>query len=146
MTKGRQDSEEGRQAGPRSEPRWPLKLLWLAAGWLSLLTGFIGVFLPLLPTVPFVLLAAFCFSRGSERCERWLLAHPRFGPWIRDWRTHHAVPLRAKQLAIVMMALGAAVAGFQLPLAWCWVPAACCAVVAVWLWRLPTRASPRTTP
>ena len=60
-------------------PRWQ-RVLWAAAGVLALVTGLVGIFVPLLPTTPFVLLAAFCFSRGSERCERWLLEHPRFGP------------------------------------------------------------------
>lgn len=132
--------QERKDPGPASGAAgWLVRTLWLAAGWLSLVVGFVGVFLPLLPTVPFVLLAAFCFSRGSARCERWLLAHPRFGPFIIGWREHRAVPLRAKQLASAMMALGSLVAGFQLPLAWCWVPAASCALVAAWLWRLPTR-------
>jgi uncharacterized membrane protein YbaN (DUF454 family) len=142
VKEGSQHSEDGQQGRPRAEPGRLLKLLWLAAGWLSLAAGFIGIFLPLLPTVPFVLLAAFCFSHGSARCERWLLGHPRFGPLIEDWRAHRAVPLRAKQLASAMMAVGSVVAGFQLPPAWCWLPAACCAAVAAWLWRLPTRGAP----
>jgi uncharacterized membrane protein YbaN (DUF454 family) len=137
-----EDREDGQQGRSRGAPGRLLKLVWLAAGWLSLAVGFIGIFLPLLPTVPFVLLAAFCFSRGSARCERWLLGHPRFGPWIRDWRAHRAVPLRAKQLASAMMAAGSVLAGLQLPPAWCWLPAACCAAVAAWLWRLPTRGAP----
>lgn len=141
-TEGREDRHPRHPECPRGEPGHLMKALWLAAGWLSLVAGFIGIFLPLLPTVPFVLLAAFCFSRGSARCERWLLAHPRFGPLIRDWRENHAVPLRAKQLATVMMAAGSIVAGFQLPLAWSWVPAACCTAVAVWLWRLPSKGEP----
>jgi hypothetical protein len=74
----------------------------------SLLLGVIGIFVPLLPTPPFVLLAAWCFSRGSERCERWLLEHPRFGPLVRGWREQRAMPLRAKQWATAMMALGSA--------------------------------------
>jgi uncharacterized membrane protein YbaN (DUF454 family) len=141
MEEGRRDSGDRPQSGSRREPGRLLKPLWLAAGWLSLAAGFVGIFLPLLPTVPFVLLAAFCFSRGSARCERWLLRHPRFGPWVEDWRAHRAVPLRAKQLATAMMAVGSVVAGFQLPPAWCWVPAACCAAVAAWLWRLPTKGA-----
>lgn len=122
-----------RQAGRR----WS-DSLWLFAGWCSLLLGLIGAFLPLLPTVPFVLLAAGCFSRGSPRWERWLLAHPRFGPWVRDWRVSRAVPLRAKQWAVAMMGVSSAWAWFAMP-RWHWVPAVCCGVVAVWLWRLPTR-------
>jgi len=122
-------------------PRRPLwqRLLWVLAGIASLVLGIVGIFVPLLPTTPFVLLAAFCFARGSRRCETWLLNHPRFGPMVRNWRDHHAIPLRAKQLAWTMMALGSAWAGYRLPLAWCWLPAACCACVAFWMWRLPTR-------
>ncbi|WIT11746.1 YbaN family protein [Paucibacter sediminis] len=122
-------------------PRRPVwqRLLWVLAGIASLALGIIGIFVPLLPTTPFVLLAAFCFARGSTRCEAWLLNHPRFGPMVRNWRDHHAIPLRAKQLAWTMMTLGSLWAAYRLPLAWCWLPAACCACVAFWMWRLPTR-------
>lgn len=118
-------------------PRWA-RAVWLAAGWLSLAVGIVGAFLPLLPTVPFVLLAAACFSRGSQRWEHWLLTHPRFGPWVRDWRASRAVPLRAKQWAWAMMALSSAWAWSVMPRLR-WLPALCCALVGLWLWRLPTR-------
>lgn len=125
--------------------RRPLRWLWMVAGGLSLALGVVGAFLPLLPTVPFVLLAAFCFSRGSERCERWLLEHPLFGPPVRQWREQRAVPLRAKQIASVMMAVSSALAAWWLPSPWRWMPALCCACVALWLWRLPTAvARPRS--
>jgi uncharacterized membrane protein YbaN (DUF454 family) len=116
-----------------------LRLCWLLGGFASLALGVLGIFLPLLPTTPFVLLAAFCFSRGSARYEAWLLNHPRLGPMVRDWRATRAVPLRAKQIATVMMTLSSIWAGYTLPLAWCWLPAAGCAAVAAWLWSLPTR-------
>lgn len=115
------------------------RVLWIAAGVLSLVTGIIGIVVPLLPTTPFVLLAAFCFARGSERWETWLLAHPRFGPMVRDWRERRAVPLRAKQLATVMMVFGCILSATQLPAHLAWVPAAFCTVVAAWLWSLPSR-------
>ncbi len=118
-------------------PMWQ-RLLWLAAGVLALVTGVAGIFLPLLPTAPFVLLAAFCFSRSSSRCERWLVEHPRFGPMVSDWRASHAIPLRAKQLAWTMMAGGSAWAAWVLPSRWAWLPVLCCAAVALWMWRLPT--------
>lgn len=117
-----------------------LRVLWLAAGLVSLGLGIVGIFLPLLPTTPFVLLAAWCFSRGSTRCEAWLLGHKRFGPMVRDWRRYRAVPLRAKQLAWVTMSVGSAWAAYTLPLSWCWLPAAFCLCVGIWLWRLPSRA------
>lgn len=122
-------------------PLWQ-RVLWCAAGTLALAAGIVGIFLPLLPTTPFVLLAAFCFSRGSARLEAWLLAHPRLGPPIAAWRTHRALPLRAKQLAWVMMAAGSAVSAWLLPLRWAWLPAACCLAVGLWMWRLPT-SNPR---
>ena len=118
-----------------------LRLLWVMAGLLSLSIGVIGVVLPVLPTTPFVLLAAFCFSRGSARFERWLLDHRLLGPIVRDWREHRAVPLPAKRLAYVMMAASSVAAAFMLPLPWAGVPAACCAAGAFWLWRLPTRST-----
>lgn len=121
--------------------RRPLRWVWLAAGGVSLLLGVVGAFVPLLPTVPFVLLAAFCFSRGSERCEQWLLEHPTLGPPVRQWREQRAVPLRAKRIAWSMMALSSVLAAWWLPAPWHWVPGLCCAAVALWLWRLPNAAA-----
>lgn len=131
--KARRDSSTN---NPR--PRW-VRSLWLLGGGLALATGLVGVLVPLLPTAPFILLAAFCFSRGSERYEHWLLAHPRMGPLVRDWRANHAVPLRAKQMAWGMMTVSSALAWWALPAHVRWIPAVCCALVAAWLWSLPTR-------
>lgn len=116
--------------------------LWLAGGVVSLVTGIIGIFLPVLPTTPFVLVAAWCFSRGCARCERWLLEHRRFGPMVHDWRRNRAVPLRAKQLAVVSMVFGSAWAWWTLPAPYGWLPGVVCALVGTWLVRLPT-APPR---
>ena len=117
----------------------PTRALWLLGGWLALVIGLIGIFLPLLPTTPFVLVAAWCFSRGSPRVERWLLEHPSLGPAVRDWREHRAVPLAAKQLATAMMAISSVGSVFVLPTPWCWLPAIVCTGAAIVLWRLPTR-------
>ncbi len=81
------------------------KPLWIAAGLLALALGLLGIPLPLLPTVPFLLLAAFCFARGSNRLHDWLLAHPRLGPPIHDWRAHGAISMRAKATAALMLGL-----------------------------------------
>jgi uncharacterized membrane protein YbaN (DUF454 family) len=116
-----------------------LRYLWLAAGVAALLLGIIGIVLPLLPTVPFVILAAFCFSKGSRRWEKWLLDHPRLGPYVRDWREHHAVPMRAKLLAIVMMSISCAGTWWFAPAKFAWIPTVLCAGAAIWLLRLPTR-------
>ncbi len=78
-----------------------VRTLWNAAGFVCLAVGLVGIALPLLPTTPFVLLAAFCFQRGSDRLHRWLLGHPRFGPLIRNWRERGAISRRTKRNAII---------------------------------------------
>ncbi len=78
-----------------------LRLIWLVAGCLSLVAGIIGIAVPLLPTTPFLLLAAYCFARGSTRLHQWLVNHPRLGPPIRDWETYRAISKRGKFLAMV---------------------------------------------
>ena len=125
-------------AAPHLRPRWQ-RALWGAAGGAALLLGIVGVFLPLLPTTPFVILAAFCLSRCSARYECWLLEHPRLGPLVRDWRAHRAVPLRAKQIAWASMAVTSVWAWWAMPAPWRWLPGALCLAVAVWLATLPTR-------
>lgn len=136
------DQDDDLASGKPLRPAWQ-RHCWLAAGGLSLALALIGLVLPLMPTVPFVLLAAWCFSRGSQRIERWMLDHPRLGPPIRDWRANRAVPLRAKQVATAMMTVSCLFAWWLLPSPWRWVPAACCAAVAAWLWTLPHAAVPR---
>lgn len=80
-----------------------LKPLWTAAGGLSLGLGVIGIFLPVLPTTPLVLLAAFCFGKGSPRLRAWILAHRSFGPMIADWEATGAIPRRVKLWACAVM-------------------------------------------
>lgn len=75
------------------------KLFYNAAGCASVVLAFAGLFLPLLPTTPFLLLAAFCFSRGSARLHKWLLNHRTMGPIIRDWEERRAIQPRVKVVA-----------------------------------------------
>ncbi|KFI24878.1 membrane protein [Paenirhodobacter enshiensis] len=77
-----------------------MRVLFLALGGMFVLLGFVGAFLPVLPTVPFLILAAGCFARSSERLENWLLSHRHFGPLLSDWRERGAIPRRAKLLAL----------------------------------------------
>ncbi len=81
-----------------------MRLIWMAAGGTALGLGLIGIALPLLPTVPFLLLAAFCFARGSTRVHDWLVGHPRLGPPIRAWREEGAISPRGKAAALIAMA------------------------------------------
>jgi hypothetical protein len=77
--------------------------LYRTFGFLFLAVGTVGVFLPLLPTTPFVLLSAACFARSSEKWHRWLLANGTFGPMIRDWESKRCVSRRVKAVAIGSM-------------------------------------------
>lgn len=81
-----------------------MRIVWLSLGFLFTGLAFVGVALPLLPTVPFLLLAAFCFARSSERFHDWLVHHPTLGPPIRDWRASGAIRRRAKWLATASIA------------------------------------------
>jgi len=87
----------------------PLRILFAAAGLIFVLLGIIGAFLPVLPTTPFIILAAACFARSSPRLEAWLLSHPVFGALLRDWRDRGAIPRHAK-----LAALGGCVSGYAL--------------------------------
>lgn len=82
-----------------------MRFIWLSFGLICVALGLVGVFLPLLPTVPFMLLAAFGFARSSERLHNWLLNHRHFGPAIADWRERGAVSPVAKRLATVSVIL-----------------------------------------
>lgn len=77
-----------------------LRVVLITIGFSSVALGVLGIFLPLLPTVPLLLLAAACFSRSSERFHNWLLEHPRFGPMIRQYFAGEGIPIRAKITAI----------------------------------------------
>ncbi|MBE9636792.1 YbaN family protein [Salipiger pacificus] len=80
-----------------------MRLLWLALGGVALFAGIVGVVLPVVPTTPFVILAAFAFSKSSPRLHAYLTDHPRFGPMIADWRAHGAIAPRYKAMAVSMM-------------------------------------------
>ncbi len=119
-------------------PRPVTQLLWRILALACVALGMIGVLLPGLPTVPFLLVAAWAGGKGWPRLEAWLLAHPRYGVSIRNWRERGVVPRRAKWAASVMMTISGVVLAFS-PLA-LWVRVAVpvgMACVAVWLWRRP---------
>ena len=115
-----------------------VRVLWMAAGGVALLLGVLGIALPLLPTTPFLLLAAFCFARSSPRLERWLIEHPRLGPPIRDWRAEGAIAPRAKALAMLAVAatFGLSLA-LHLPPRVLWIQAATLGAVSFFILSRP---------
>ena len=109
----------------RSVPGWRPRLfrkIYLACGVASLLLGAVGVLLPLLPTVPFVILAAYCFGRSDPRIESWLLRHPRFGPAIWQGRVRGAIARKGKIAATLTFVVSIAGALILAPLPWALIP------------------------
>ena len=128
---------------PSPEPRVRFRWAWWLLAYASLALGLVGIALPGLPTVPFVLLSAFAAARGSQRLHAWLLQHRQFGPMIRDWQRYGAVSRRAKRLATGMMAACAVVMFLTAPRPWMAATGtACMALVAAWLWRRPEPPAP----
>ncbi|WP_044874864.1 YbaN family protein [Pseudomonas sp. LFM046] len=95
-----------------------LRMVLLIIGWLSVALGVIGIFVPVLPTTPFLLLAAACFVRSSRRFYVWLVEHPRLGPWIRDYLEGQGIPLKGKVYALVLMWASITLSCFLVPLPW----------------------------
>lgn len=80
-----------------------MKLALNIVGIVAVILGIIGLFLPLLPTTPFLLLASACFARGSDRLHNWLLSHGVFGRYLRDFEAGRGIPLRGKVVATILM-------------------------------------------
>lgn len=117
----------------------PLKIiLWRALALTCLALGMVGIPLPVLPTVPFLIAAAWAGGKGWPSLEQWLLTHPRHGPVIQRWRDHRAVPRRAKLLAVCMMTLSAFLILFSAAALWVKIAVpAVMLVVGIWLCRHP---------
>jgi uncharacterized membrane protein YbaN (DUF454 family) len=104
-------TQPSNDSGPTSEAiaavvstRSPLgRTLWIALGWFFVALGAIGVALPIMPTVPFLIVAAWAFGKGSERWRNWLWSHPLFGTYLRVWHRYGVIPPRAKALAVVAL-------------------------------------------
>ncbi|MFV0437598.1 MAG: YbaN family protein [Desulfopila sp.] len=119
--------------------RWAL----ITAGCVSLGAAVVGIFLPVLPTVPLVLLAAACFGRSSDTFHRRLLNHPRLGPIIREFSDGQGIPRQAKikALSLLWLSLVGSIVVFTTPF---WVKLLLAAIgiaVSIYLLRLPTRVA-----
>ena len=117
-----------------------INLLLKALGFMFVGLGLAGVFLPLLPTTPFLLLAAGCFARSSPAFHDWLLTHRLLGPYIRDWERDRSIPLTAKVTAVSMMAASLSWMAFasNAPAIAVWMAGALLSCVAAWIITRPT--------
>lgn len=114
--------------------RWCL----MALGGLAFATGIVGIVLPLLPTTPFMLLAAALFARSSPRFHGWLLAHPWFGPPILDWQQYRGIRRHARCRAIIFILISFSVSLLVVPLPWVrWLLVVIMVILLTWLMRLP---------
>lgn len=118
-----------------------MALAWRLLGLSALGLGFVGLFLPLLPTVPFVLLAAFAFARGNPEWERWLLDHPRFGPPILAWRRDGSISRGGKAAAVAAFAASGALGLMMLRAPWSFIPAAVAVAGSAWILTRPSVSS-----
>jgi uncharacterized membrane protein YbaN (DUF454 family) len=121
-----------------------VRIVFAVVGTAFLAAGAIGIFVPVLPTVPLWLVAAACFARSSRRVYNWMLNHRHFGPGIREWRHHRSIPYRAKRAALVLLGVSFTVTlvffldGWPARLAM----GAGGVLLAAWIWRIPSRDAP----
>lgn len=113
--------------------------LYLIAGLTAVALGSIGIVLPLLPTVPFMILAAFCFANSSPRLEKWLVEHKVFGVHIQNWRHQRAITRKGKWAAVAAFAVSIILAALFVELPWNLIPVIAAIVGGTWIW---TRAEP----
>ncbi|MDB5898182.1 MAG: hypothetical protein JWP22_794 [Ramlibacter sp.] len=129
---------------PAAPPTLPAPARWLlmALAWVCVALGVVGILVPVVPTVPFLLVAAWAASRSSPRLHRRLYTDPRFGRLLLEWDRHRVVPRLAKWAAAGMMALSLGFLLATIPAGWIYaVPAVAAAMLLVlaWLWRRPER-------
>ncbi len=118
-----------------------MRLLWIALGLLFVGIGFVGAFLPVLPSTEFFLLAAYFFARSSPRLYNWLLNLPRIGPAIRDYRAGLGMPRRAKVIAIGMMTLAVLASVLGIPDIYGKITVLALGLIGAWYvqYKVPTR-------
>lgn len=110
-----------------------MRSLYLAGGIICVALGAIGAALPIMPTVPFLLLAVFCFARSNPEWERRILDHPQWGPQVRNWTERRAISRRAKIMAIGSLATGAVITWYVLGAPWYYVSIAILVISGSWI-------------
>jgi uncharacterized protein len=113
------------------------KLFWNILGFLSLGMAYIGVITPGIPYSPFVVFAAYCFSKGSERMHRWIYNHKLFGPFLTNWGERRVFPTKMKYFMLAMMSTSLIIMSFTVPLRGVIYTGIFMCCVAVWAWRFP---------
>ncbi|WP_426759075.1 DUF454 family protein [Enterobacter cloacae complex sp. 370H10] len=114
------------------------RTILIIIGWLAVVLGTLGIVLPLLPTTPFILLAAWCFARSSPRFHHWLLYRSWFGGYLRHWQKHRAMPPRAKPRAIAFILITFAVSLWLVKMMWVRILLlAILACLLIFMWRIP---------
>lgn len=115
------------------------KYTLMTLGIVALLLGLVGIVLPILPTTPWVIVAAYCFAKAEPKWERWLVEHPKFGHYIIAWRDRQAIPRGGKIAALVMLVISAAIGWLRLPVEWAWLPSVVAILVGAWIWSRPDK-------
>jgi uncharacterized protein len=110
-----------------------MRLFYLAGGITSVVLAAVGAVLPIMPTVPFLLLAVFCFARSNPVWEQKILDHPQWGPQIRDWRERRAIRRPAKLAAVTAMGAGVIFTGLTLGQPWVYVSLAILLIAGGWI-------------
>lgn len=87
-------------------------------GWMLVGLGIIGAFVPIMPTTPFMIAAAFCFSRSSPKAHDWLYNHKVFGPPLKNWDEHRAISRKVKIISTTMILAGTVFMWFTVPILW----------------------------
>ncbi len=114
------------------------RLLLLSLGWLAIALGTLGIVLPLLPTTPFMLLAAWCFARSSPRFHHWLMWRSPFGRYLRHWQQHRAMPPGSKGRAIALIVMSFALSLYLVEVLWVRVMLLILLMALLFmLWRIP---------
>ncbi len=113
------------------------RLIYQSIGVAAFGAGTLGIFLPLLPTVPLYILAAFCFARSNRAWEAKLLNHPKYGSHLRAWREKGEVSRKGKIAATTAFAISTALGALTLKWPWIIIPPLTAVICLTWLWSRP---------
>ena len=113
------------------------KVLWTVIGFISLGMAYVGLITPGIPYSCFVVFAAYCFSKGSERLHKWIYNHKIFGPFLTNWSEKRVFPTKMKFFMLAMMSTSLIIMSFTVPVRGVVYTAMFMCCVAVWAWRWP---------